>query len=775
MLGVFISLVCYCWIFFDYISHNQGFGCTKIMIFLILLFILLTAIFFAGCRLLFSNLLIKVNISLFYSLFILIYSPQLSSLLFKSLELDKILLVVLVFTSPAFLLCFKQIKKLKFNKDLLPKISFKEYNQSLSLPYILLVLVFALISTWAIHNLTDLGFDGYAYHTSAMAWFNQHNIITEDSPFMAWVTSYPKNIEFLSLWIFKFDGNDQHIEGGNLLIHIITIPFAFGIGRLVGLSRCGSITAACLYFLTPMSLSQLRSTYIDQAFADCLVMAIYFLFYWSRHFISLSNKESIIIAILVGLSTGSLPQIKGSGLYVWIILGLMTLPLLYISNKEKISKYQLLHSAKLLAISFAFALLCGSGWYIKNYLVHDNPFWPMEFKLPVFGEIFPSYPGMTIEKLILNNWGVGDRSWLDIYWQQLTEVLSRPLDIDNRTGGWGFHFFSIGIPCMFLCLFWGNLKIKWLSIFAFVYFVFVPASFWPRYSIIVTLCSAIATLWIYEKLIISPKFKSIFNLISLCVIIISIIPFVKIFSLSKDRYVHKEWCGERYDVVKSFAPTTIAIANLLQPDMGMWYHYYGEKWQNKLVKFKNDNIEEYPIIACRMNKSLEYLYEDERLLLIHTDLFKTKRGTEAKQCIFINLKHSNIAENPFHDQYLPIVKDQDQVYFSVGDTFMPEEEIKILDSSTSKTQHTITCNDFGVSKFATGVQLTITHYGSYYPDGKFKYYINDQFKGGHSVLVNKSDKSQTISETFWCPVIDGKIYLTCESNNRWKVTLHSYQ
>ena len=209
--------------------------------------------------------------------------------------------------------------------------------------------------------------------------------------------------------------------------------------------------------------------------------------------------------------------------------------------------------------------------------------------------------------------------------------------------------------------------------------------------------------------------------------------------------------------------------------MGMWYYYFGEKWQNKLIKFNKDNIDQYPIISCRMNKNFEFLYHDKRLILAHTDLFKTKRGNEIKQCIFINLKHPNISENPIHNQYLPIIKDRDQVYFSVGDTFTPEEEIKILDSRTNKTQHTINCNDFGVSRFATKVQLTITHFGSSYPNGKFKYYINDQFQGGHSVLINKSDKSQTISETFWCPVIDGKIYLTCQSNNRWEITLHSYQ
>lgn len=744
------------------------------MIILLLFFTLLTAIFFLGFKNNFPNSLIRLNISLFYSLFILIYSPQLSSLLFKSLELDKVLLVVLVFASPAFLLCFKQTKKLKFNKILLAKIPFKEYINSLSLPYIVLVLVFTLISTWAIHNLTDLGFDGYAYHTSAMAWFNQHNIITEDSPFMAWVTSYPKNIEFLSLWIFKFDGNDQHIEGANLLIHIISIPFALGIGRLVGLSRSGSITAACLYFLTPMSLSQLRSTYIDQAFADCLVMAIYFLFYWTKYSGGFLKKESTAMSILIGLSTGCLPHIKGTGLYLWIILGLMTFPLLFISNRKKLSKSFYWNSTKFLSISFTFALLCGSGWYIKNYLVHGNPFWPMEFKLPIFGEIFPSYPGMTIERLILNNWGVGDRSWLDIYWQQLTEVLSRPLDIDNRTGGWGFHFFSIGIPCMLLCLVWGNLQTRWISIFAFVYFVFVPASFWPRYSIIVTLCSAIATLWVYEKLIISPKIKYFLNLVSLFVIIVSVTPFLEVFSISKDRYVYKERCGERYSVVKLFAPTTIAMANLLQPDMGMWYYYYGDKWQNKLVKFNQDNIEQYPMIACRMNKRLEHLYDDKRLLLIHTDLFKTKRGTETKQCLFINLDHPNIIDNPIHLQYLPMVRNPNQEYISVGNSFILEEEIIILDSRTNKTQHTIKCNDFGVPQVASRVQLTITHYGSSYPDGKFKYFINDKFQGGHSVLINKSDKSQTISETFWCPVIEGKIYLICESNNHWKVTLHSY-
>ena len=171
----------------------------------------------------------------------------------------------------------------------------------------------------------------------------------------------------------------------------MVIPFAFEIGRLAGLSKSGSIIASFIYFLTPISLTQLRSTYIDQALADCTVMAIYFLLYWVRHFAESSSRKTMSMSLLLGLSVGNLAQIKGSGLYLWIILALMTIPLFLLENKRWLDRAFCFRATKYLTVSLLFALICGTGWYIKNYLSHGNPFWPMQLKLPFWGRSFQAF------------------------------------------------------------------------------------------------------------------------------------------------------------------------------------------------------------------------------------------------------------------------------------------------------------------------------------------------------------------------------------------------
>jgi len=81
-----------------------------------------------------------------------------------------------------------------------------------------------------------------------MAWFNQQDRIVGSMPLMFWVTSYPKNIEFLSLWIQKLDGNDQFIEAGNLILHLLVIPFAYGVGIFCNLNKHWAAAAALIYF-----------------------------------------------------------------------------------------------------------------------------------------------------------------------------------------------------------------------------------------------------------------------------------------------------------------------------------------------------------------------------------------------------------------------------------------------------------------------------------------------------------------------------------------------
>ena len=119
----------------------------------------------------------------------------------------------------------------------------------------------------------------------------------------------PIAAEMLGLWIFKLGGSDQFIDSVNLIIHWLALPFAYGVGRHIGISRKWSIAASLIYFSTPVLIKQTWDTYVDLAFADCLVMTLYFYFCWYQH----RNEQGLFWSILLGLSLGNLAQINGAG------------------------------------------------------------------------------------------------------------------------------------------------------------------------------------------------------------------------------------------------------------------------------------------------------------------------------------------------------------------------------------------------------------------------------------------------------------------------------
>jgi hypothetical protein len=113
----------------------------------------------------------------------------------------------------------------------------------------------ALVSSVLVHY-SNFGWDGWAYHSSAMAWFSGHDRITTSTPLMPWITCYPKNLEFLTLWIQKLSGTDRFIEAGNLILHVLVVPFAYGIARYCNLNKQWATAASLIYFLTPEIISQ---------------------------------------------------------------------------------------------------------------------------------------------------------------------------------------------------------------------------------------------------------------------------------------------------------------------------------------------------------------------------------------------------------------------------------------------------------------------------------------------------------------------------------------
>ena len=147
-------------------------------------------------------------------------------------------------------------------------------------------------------------------------------------------------------------------------------------------------------------------------------------------------------------------------------------------------------------------------------------------------------------------------------------------------------------------------------------------------------CSHIATIWVCEKFITNKIFQSTVKLASFFTLTIGILPLLKVFSITQDRYINKEWCGKRYEIIEDFAPTTIAVGILWRPDDPMWYHYFGNKWENKFIGEKKTG--EYPFIACLMRPEFDFLNHDADFSLINVDSTILENGIERKISLFMN-------------------------------------------------------------------------------------------------------------------------------------------
>ena len=85
----------------------------------------------------------------------------------------------------------------------------------------------------------------------------------------------------------------------------------------------------------------------------------------------------------------------------------------------------------------------------------------------------------------------------------------------------------------------------------------------------------------------------------------------------------------------------------------------------------------------------------------------------------------------------------------------------------------------GVPTTATRVLGSIKHNGNAVPSLSFSYYTQSgtnafQVANSHNYVINSSDKSQSLTDNLWIPVISGNIYYSISGNNTFSVRMHAY-
>ena len=117
-------------------------------------------------------------------------------------------------------------------------------------------------------------------------------------------------------------------------------------------------------------------------------------------------------------------------------------------------------------------------------------------------------------------------------------------------------------------------------------------------------------------------------------------------------------------------------------------------------------------------------------------------------------------------------------------TFLPAEAAVASGGATDNSQVNRGVSGLSVPATATSLYISIQHNGNALPTCEFTYWTAPGFSdlNRHTIVLNSSDKSQTIGENFWIPVVidpddvaaGPRIYYRINANNTWVIQAHAY-
>jgi len=94
----------------------------------------------------------------------------------------------------------------------------------------------------------------------------------------------------------------------------------------------------------------------------------------------------------------------------------------------------------------------------------------------------------------------------------------------------------------------------------------------------------------------------------------------------------------------------------------------------------------------------------------------------------------------------------------------------------SGSDQTFSIASIGIPTSATSLYVSLQHNGNATPGCTFEYWPASGFNqfNKHAMVLNSSDKSQTLGQHFWIPVVSGNIYYRVTANNTWALQAHAY-
>ena len=377
-------------------------------------------------------------------------------------------------------------------------------------PFATILVLAALVALGVLVRLALLlppyGYDAYTYHLPMVAIWMQTGNIATNIPYNGYSNVYPADTELMYTWLAMFTQNYSLQPLCQVIYSCAGGLAVAGIGRVVGLRRPLALAAGALYFLTPITLANSLSAYVDMAFAAmCLILV----FLTLRH----TYEPRIAHLGLAGLAGGLCVGMKSTGaVYVALALAIWAGSYAWRWLRAGAQRSRQTGVRALVDLATAVALVAlpilalGAYWYARDWVNFGNPFYP--YTTTLFGHVFPGQG--TVEDILVKQqtppqwaamppWRRAVASWQTDLPAQVTTY-----GYDQRLGGFGVQWPLLELPAFGLVTFYALWKRRDLlfTLIAPTVIVFLlqPASWWSRYMVFIVGPAAVALFLLLQVL-----------------------------------------------------------------------------------------------------------------------------------------------------------------------------------------------------------------------------------------------------------------------------------
>ncbi|MBI4654288.1 MAG: hypothetical protein HY752_04760 [Nitrospirae bacterium] len=332
--------------------------------------------------------------------------------------------------------------------------------------------------------------DALWYHLPIVGYIMQSGAIKDNfapSFIDLFINIFPKNLELFFLWNTIFLESDIIIDLSQLFFTLVGVLAIYSIAIKLKVREGYAVYSSLLFFFTPIVILQSTTNYVDIAISVLFLIAINFLMYDVPEDSRFEKTPIFLSGLTAGILLGS--KVSGplffltfsSAIAIHKIIG-------YFRNNGHSIKDSIMPYTKYFIVP---AILMGGYWYIKNWLLYQNPVYPMEisiFDITLFKGLYGGIVDPAPQ--IINKLSSLARPFY--VWLERVEYYL----YDSRLSGFGPIWFILFLPSSVFSFIYAVKRKKYnflfLGIILIIVFLFHPRNWNTRYVIFIVGLGAIS-------------------------------------------------------------------------------------------------------------------------------------------------------------------------------------------------------------------------------------------------------------------------------------------